>query len=372
VLQLFGNGIALGALRWIGIESLTFSKAKDRGIMLPGLFALTARAAAMIPLLCSVAISLSRQANGDQSDIFEISTRHLPDHFSSIDFQNPNVEVNKWQGNGWRRSSVEHALPATNTDTLTILYVHGNFMERNNSLDRVRIIDGYLRQQTDQPYRLLMLSWPSQRERKPLRDVFDNAESAECQALYVSWILHRLHQETQVSLMSFSFGARAVTGGLHLNAGGSIPGFCPTPTIDDGISSKYRVGLVAPAIDRDWIAPNGRHGLAVTQVDSLVNLYNSRDPVLRRFRFLDRFGRPIAAGFSGFVGFNGLESFSNPRATSPLSGQSSIRQYDCGTIIGNTHSEKSYYGECPYFRLMIQHLLWKETGESNFNACVVP
>lgn len=346
-----------------------FSIAKDCGVMLPGRFILTARAAAMILLLCSVTISLSRQANGDQSDIFEISTRHLPDHFSSIDFQNPNVEVNKWQGNGWLRSSVEDALPATNTDTLTILYVHGNFMERNNSLNRIRIIDGYLRQKTDRPYRLLMLSWPSQRERKPLRDVIDNAESAECQALYVSWILHRLHQESQVSLLSFSFGARAVTGGLHLNAGGSIPGFCPTPTIDDGISPKYRVGLVAPAIDRDWIAPNGRHGLALTDVDSLVNLYNSRDPVLRRFRFLDRIGRPIAAGFAGF---NGRESFSNPPATSPLSGQSRIRQYDCGTIIGNTHSEKSYYGECPYFRLMIQHLLWKETGESNFNACVVP
>ena len=245
-------------------------------------------------------------------------------------------------------------------------------MERNNALERVRIVDGYFRQQTDRPYRLLMLSWPSQRGSKPLRDVFDNAESAECQSLYVSWILRRLKHETQVSVLGFSFGARAVTGGLHLNAGGSLPGFCPIPTMDDVISPHYRLGLVAPAIDRDWISPNERHGLALTHVDSLINLYNSKDPVLRRFRFLDRIGRPIAAGFAGFTGLNGLESLSNPLATSPLSGQSRVRQYDCGNVIGNTHSEKSYYGECHYFRIMIQHLLWKETGESNFNACVVP
>ena len=372
MLQLFGNGIAFRALRWIGIESLTFFIAKDRGIMLPRLFSLKPQATALILLLCSVASSLPERAIGDQSEMFEISTRHLPDHFRSIDFQNPNVEINKWQGNGWLCSTVEDALPATPTNALTILYVHGNFMERNNALERVRIIDGYFRQQTDQPYRLLMLSWPSQRGSKPLRDVFDNAESAECQSLYVSWILRRLQHETQVSVLGFSFGARAVTGGLHLNAGGSLPGFCPIPTMDEGILPHYRLGLVAPAIDRGWISPNERHGLALTHVDSLINLYNSKDPVLRRFRFLDRIGRPIAAGFAGFTGLNGLESLSNPLATSPLSGQSRVRQYDCGSVIGNTHSERSYYGECHYFRMMIQHLLWKETGESNFNACVVP
>lgn len=305
----------------------------------------------------------------NQSEIFEISTRHMPDRFRSIDFQNPNVEVNKWMMNGWQRSSVEEALPNTGNDVLTIIYVHGNFMERNNALVRARIVDGYLRQQTDRPYRLLVLSWPSQREKKPLRDIFSNAESAECQSLYFAWMLSRLRQQTQVSVLGFSFGARTVTGGLHLNAGGSIPGFSQVPTCNDGVIRKYRVGLVAPAIDRNWIELNGRHRLALTNVDSLVNLYNSKDPILRRFRFLDRFARPIAAGFAGFAGFEGI---SDPRATSPLAGQSRIRQYDCGSVIGTTHSEKSYYGECPYFRMVIQHLLWKDAGESNLNGCVVP
>jgi hypothetical protein len=307
------------------------------------------------------------------TEIYEVSTRHLPDRFRSIQFENPNVEVNRWTGVNWARSTIDEALPAWD-DKLSIIYVHGNFMERSNALQRVRIVDGYLRAKANQPYRLIMLSWPSQREPKPLRDIIANAEAAECESLYMAWLLHRLRHVPRVSILGFSFGARAVTGGLHLDAGGRLPGFqsISTNNLANRASNPYRVALVAPALDRNWIEPNGRHGLALTNVDSVVNLYNSRDPVLRRFRFLDRLARPIAAGFAGF------EAIADPRATSPLSGQPRIRQYDCGSVIGTTHSEKSYYGECPYFGKVIEHLLWLNSSnilslgpshKSEANAC---
>jgi hypothetical protein len=318
------------------------------------------------PKVSPAPIAASSVCLTTQSEIFEISTRHLPDRFRTINFDNPNVEVNRWDTNRWQRSTIEDVLPTNGTNVLTILYVHGNFMERNNALERVRIVDNYFRKQADRPYRLIMLSWPSQREKKPLRDVLSNAESAECESLYVAWILSRLRYESQVSLLGFSFGARSVTGGLHLDAGGCIPGFSRAASSREGTSASYRLGLVAPAVDRTWIEPNGRHNLALSHVDSLVNLYNSRDPILRRFKFLDRIVRPVAAGFAGF------EFIADPRATVPLSGQSRIRQYDCGSVIGTTHSEQSYYGECPYFRTLIHHLLWKETAENNPNACIVP
>ncbi|MEQ1830403.1 MAG: hypothetical protein ABL921_30880 [Pirellula sp.] len=317
-------------------------------------------------LLTSLANVRAEELTGSQSEIYEISTRHLPDKFRSIPFENPCVEVNRWVGNGWLRTSVEDVLPSEGISVLPILYVHGNFMERNNALERVRILDGYLRQQADRPYRLIMLSWPSQREKKPLRDAVANAESAECESLYVAWILSRLRDQPQLSILGFSYGARSVTGGLHLDAGGAIPGFARSPFPDSGQSLQYRIGLVAPAIDRNWIESNGRHGLALTHVESLINLYNSRDPILRRYRFLDRLVRPVAAGFAGF------EAVSNPVAASPLTGQSRIRQYDCGGVIGTTHSERSYYGQCPYFRLLVRHLLWNESSETQPNACIVP
>jgi len=314
-------------------------------------------------------VPLCTNSANELSSIYEISTRHLPDQFRTISFDQPNVEVNKWMENSWHRTNVEDALPTGGTGMLTIIYVHGNFMERNNARERVRIIDRYFKAQTDRPYRLLMLSWPSQREKKPLRDVFSNAESAECQSLYVAWMLQRLRDEPQVSLLGFSFGAKAVTGGLHLDAGGVIPCYSVSPQANRDASLNYRLGLVAPAIDRHWIEKRGRHHLALTHVDSMINLYNSRDPILRRYRFLDRFSRPIAAGFAGFAGF---EALFDPRVTLPFVGQARIRQYDCGSVIGTTHSEKSYYGECPYFRTMIQHLLWKDSAEVTCNAPLVP
>lgn len=324
--------------------------------------------------VCIEPLPTSINETAEHSEIYEISTRHLSDRFRSINFNQPNVEVNKWLGNHWSRSTVEDALPIGGSGMLTVIYVHGNFMERNNALERVRIVNGYFKSYSDRPYRLLMLSWPSQREKKPLRDVLSNAESAECQSLYVAWMLQRLRNEAQVSLLGFSFGARAVTGGLHLDAGGVLPGYVTSPmqTLDASTlnaSLKYRVGLVAPALDRNWIELNGRHQMAMSHVESLVNLYNSKDPILRRFRFIDRLSRPIAAGFAGFAG---LASFADPRATVPLTGQSRIRQFDCGSGIGTTHSEKSYYGQCPYYRTLIEHLLWKVPAESNCNASVFP
>ncbi len=318
-------------------------------------------------------VTLSLECNKvSQSEVFEVSTRHLCDQFRTINFDRPSVEVNQWNGFQWMRSDIETVLPTSGTGVLTIVYVHGNFMERTNALERVRIIDQYLTSQTDRPYRLIMLSWPSQREKRPLRDAVSNAEGAECQSLYLAWMLQRLRNESQLSVLGFSYGARAVTGALHLDAGGSIPGYAAVPIPRHDGELNYRLGLVAPALDRNWIESHGRHGLALSHVESMINLYNSRDPILRRFRFIDRLSRPIAAGFAGFAGLTGMEGFADPRATSPLAGQSRIQQFDCGAVIGTTHSEKSYYGECPYFRSMIKHLLWQDSREATCNAIAVP
>lgn len=301
---------------------------------------------------------LPKSTPEEMSEVWEISTRHLPDRFRCINTDNPGFDVHRFEcGRGWVRDSLDEAL--ADDGRLPILYVHGNFMERNNSLNRVLIINNYLKPRASRPYRLIMFSWPSQRESKPLHDVFENAESAECQALYVAWLLEKLGRHSQVSVLGFSFGARSVTGALHLASGGSIPGFAHRSVApDEAVQSVYRVGLVAPALDRTWLMTNGKHRMALDRVDAMVNLYNSKDPILRRFRFLDGGARPVAAGFAGFVGLSGS---SDPRVTVPLAGQSKIRQYDCGSVIGTTHSEKSYYGECPYFGTVLDTLLWNES-----------
>lgn len=267
----------------------------------------------------------------------------------------PNFEVLRLTNCRWEKRTLEEAIgPSSETGVvpLTIIYVHGNFMERENARDRVRILDGYLAKQACEPYRVLMLSWPSQRDDRIIRDVRGNAQCADAEAYYLGWLLQAVAANCdRVSLLGFSFGARSVAGGLHLDAGGCIPGLPRLPTTSG--HAPYRVSLVAPAIDRDWLEQNGKLQYAMNNVDLLINLYNSRDPILRRFRFIDSLARPIAAGFTGF------EAVANPRSTTPLAGGDRIQQYDCGSQIGSTHSERDYYGDCPHFRKVVNNLLWK-------------
>lgn len=316
-----------------------------------------------------ISCSPCARTNPDLSEVWEISSRHLADRFRCINPIHPGLKAKRHTDRGWQNQTLEDAL--INDGRLVIIYVHGNFMETSNALDRALILNEYLSRRSLKPYRLLMLSWPSAREPHPLRDVYENAQSAECQSLFVSWLLDQLHPHVDVSLLGFSFGARAVTGGLHIHAGGAIPGLQYQRSSDSlRTSSRYRVALVAPALDRDWLTPSGKHSRALDNVAGLVNLYNSRDPILRRFRFMDRLGRPVAAGFAGFIGLQGLEGASNPRATEPLINTNNIRQFDCGSGIGTTHSEKSYYAQCAYFNVVIDHLLGQETNAKPVESAV--
>jgi hypothetical protein len=292
--------------------------------------------------------------------VWEFSTRHLADRPSCIAQEQPGFQVYRHDGQRWQSAAIEDALDVG--DRLPIFYVHGNFMERNNARQRALIVERYLERRADRPFRLIMLSWPSQREHPFLHDVYDNAASAECQSLYMAWLLERLGHVPEISLFGFSFGSRTVTGGLHLVSGGNIRSLNHIPLASsEEILSRYRVGLVAPAVDRNWLSPRGNHREALDRVDALVNLYNSRDPVLRRFRFIDRITRPVAAGFTGFIG---VESLSNPRSLEPLDAHVRITQFDCGSRVGSTHDERSYYSECPYFGRMIDNLLWKDGVET--------
>ena len=282
-------------------------------------------------------------------DVWELSTRHLIDRPRSIDATVPRFRVHRFDGVCWQEKSIDEALKLDGR--LPIIYVHGNFMAYDNARQRVLIIDDYLRARTHRAYRLFMLSWPSQREPHPLQDIRENAAASECQSLYMAWILQQLGSEPQVSVLGFSLGARCVTGGMHLASGGQIRGLQHNKSETAGdLHSIYRIGFIAPAIDRTWLAPSGKHHLAMQRIDSVVSLYNPEDPVLRRFRLVEAGANPIAAGYAGFLG------------------NSLIRQYDCSNCVGRTHDERTYFRQCPYFGQVLDHLLWNES----VGACKTP
>jgi len=278
-------------------------------------------------------------------DIWELSTRHIGCVNGSTSGWLDRIQVSKWSGSDWKSSSITEALYQSTESVVpprTIVYVHGNWMERDNARERARFIDSHIARRAIEPYRLVMLSWPSEKNAPVIQDIRGNARLADANATIGLELLQALDESpTQVSILGFSLGARTVTGALNLKA------------MSPNAQKRYRVSLMAPAVDRDWLQPYGKEPFALSTVDSMVNLYNSNDPVLKRFRFIDRDARPIAAGFLGF------ERLSYTRSTNPLTTNPLIRQYDCGRTIGTTHQERSYYSECSCTIIAIDNLLGK-------------
>ncbi len=129
-------------------------------------------------------------------------------------------------------------------------------------------------------------------------------------------------------MIGFSFGGAVICGTLQLMAGGSLD--CrtlPSPLIEH---QNVRVSLVAPAFERHELNAGGDYEFALSRIDRLVNLYNSSDPVLKRFRFIDD-GSPVAAGFLGI----------SARGSHALGSHPTIVQYDCTRSAGERISRSN-------------------------------
>ncbi len=97
-------------------------------------------------------------------------------------------------------------------------------------------------------------------------------------------------------MIGFSFGGAVICGTLQLMSGGTLD--CRTLPVPMVEYQNIRVSLIAPAFERHELNAGGEYEFALSRIDKLVNLYNSSDPVLKRFRFIDD-GSPVAAGFLG-------------------------------------------------------------------------
>lgn len=230
-----------------------------------------------------------------------------------------------------------------------MLFVHGNRTDsltaRQHSLTLLR----HIKCRSDQPVRLIALSWPSERSNQvalPSQLVDQKKQLIRATAGHLSHLIDRLPEQQVDVMVGFSFGCAVVASTLHLKAGGDLAGVAlQVPTKSE--SQLYRVGLIAPAFERGALSRCGEFNRAADSIASLVNLYNSQDPVLRRFRFFDR-EHPFAAGYAGLL----------DARFEPLSGTNRFSQFDCRGI-GPTHGFNDYLG-CPAFQRLLDSLLAHE------------
>ena len=272
-----------------------------------------------------------------------VSTRNLSSSLAYSDSVITPCVLRYDEDEGWQRASIDEFQQADAPGIVTLIYVHGNRFEGSDAIEygwtaRRVLVE---RHQERPPVRFVIWSWPSNQLRGLARDVRVKADRADAEAAFLARFLADILPESQVSLIGSSFGARIITGALHLRAGGRYDGLV-APAAPE--AAPVRVVLQAAAVDNDWLMPGHAHGLALTQTNAMLLLYNSCDPVLKRYRFLERCRRPRALGYTGASGLNCLDHF---------------EQRDVCHAIGKTHQELAYYQARGLTSLASRYLLWE-------------
>lgn len=212
----------------------------------------------------------------------------------------------------------------------TLVFVHGNRVTRGEACrEGLSVYRRVVRQSdSDAPIRFVIFSWPSSKVGGPLKDVRIKAARTRPAALQLAWLVDQLPAETHVSLVGFSFGARIITGALHVLGGGSLNGRTLTDRLHPERAPVNAVLIVA-ALHADWLAPGHYHGLAMTQVDQMLLLNSCQDRAMKYYRFVTKRGNPQALGLRGPTCID-------------AAGASKITERDLGRYVGSEHNVFCY------------------------------
>ena len=229
--------------------------------------------------------------------VWELSTRCLPDCPQRSMGYSP--ELCQLQAGAWSPQTIESIRQqvAGPDGQKLIVYVHGNRMPHQAARDRAQVVYQHLVSTTNcEPICFVALSWPSEQTERLPQDVNRKKLRLNADAFYLANFIRSLELERPMGYLGYSFGCAIVCGAHHILSGGSLHGYqlaAPRPVL-----YMDRMSLIAPAFDRQDLTPVGQYNLGLTGVDKMVNLYNSVDPILRRFRFFDRSTYPTAAGYA--------------------------------------------------------------------------
>lgn len=270
------------------------------------------------------------------NEIWQINTRQLPPCRA-----NPRPRVYQLEENGsrcWEPRSVEELLAPY--DGIVVVFVHGNRMEAQNALNRGMMYYRCLTACHGPKVRFIIWSWPSQQIHGQLKDIRVKAQRADCEGAYVAWFLNQLLDEQPTSLIGYSYGARVLANAMHLLRRGG------TRQMALDRERQMRVVFNAPAMASRDLSHGGRYRLATTQIDRMLMLYNSRDPILKRYALVAPRRHPHALGYTGL--------------TSAIPGGAKIRQINVAPVVGRSHYEPRYLQNPGLLAEMRRCLLWQQ------------
>ena len=273
-----------------------------------------------------------------QDEVWIINTRHL----CKVRCPRPEeVGARKFVDGCWCDHTVQQLW--ANSPAVTTIFVHGNridpsWAERHGWMVYRQLARGA---RQDERIRFVIWSWPSDRVGGPIRDARIKAHRANSEGYVLGWFLGHFPTEDRLSLIGYSFGARVIGGALHVAAGGTLDGHTlPLPTQERSVHAS----LLAPAMHRDGLSSRGLFGDAQHQIGELLLFFNTEDPVLRRYFWLEKRDRQDALGFAGFC----------PRPIAPI-----VNELNVAPIVGRTHDVERYFSENRVVTLLLENALWR-------------
>lgn len=273
----------------------------------------------------------------DHDRLWLVSTRHLSPYVCRANVDDPSFRWYRLDRCGRTEpTDLLNYIATRNTTRPTVIYVHGNRMDSCDAIERGLFV---YQQSTrcarvEGPIDWVIWSWPADRRGLLVADAREKARRTEAQGLYLATLL-RQHVELgqPTAIIGYSFGARVITGSLHALAGGALLGrrLAGPPVM----GANFDVGLIAPALQTDWLSQRGYHRLATQNMDRLTLFFNPRDRALKNYWRIDRMRNATALGFTG------------PRVFAPRYDGTPlpVQSRNCGAFLGFRHDEEDYYAK---------------------------
>ena len=294
----------------------------------------TARAAAATLAVLLLSTGNVWADDGPPEQVWLISTRRAPRGRDALQ-RDSRLEYSRLgPDSGWLEADREAFLASDDPAVPTCFFIHGNRETYPSAIQTGMVTYRRLKAcRPESPVRFVIWSWPAARVcRNNRQDVQLKACRSDTESYYLARCLDRVRPDVAVSLVGYSFGARVITGALHIFGGGQVAGRgLAEPARAD--RAPLRVVLVAAALNNDWLLPGRRNGLALGQSERVLVTQNGCDPVLRFYpRLYGRRG-PEALGFTG------------PACPSRLGNErEKIELLGVSCSVGKDHSWRGYLG----------------------------
>ena len=251
--------------RWLGAAQATTSAvavniapadAVARSEAKPTTKTVSASARSIEPIVCPPSSGVCAPRTLDE--VWLVSSRGLgcPDCEPSPPA--PRVWQFDLKSDQWNESSLAAFFAAQDSSKPDVFYIHGNRVESGEDREEGLAIYHQLTAGVpDRPIRYVIYSWPSAPIHGIVEDAREKAVRTNADGYYLAWLISRIDPRVSVDLIGYSFGARVVTGALHVLAGGSLFGQMlekPAP------KRHMQTILVAAAVNNDWLAIGRPHG----------------------------------------------------------------------------------------------------------------